>query len=94
MYSLKESILLFSGDATTGGNAAMYCFETNAITALRTNEKQGFFACYVFTLVERGWLTVLYNGRELTFHPTTSTSTRPAFPSPSSPPPTTSTALA
>ena len=69
MYSLKEAIGLFSGDATTDGNAAMYCFETNAVTALHTNEKQGFFACYVFTLVERGWLTVRYNGRELTFHP-------------------------
>ena len=47
----------------------MYCFETNAVTALRTNETQGFFACYVFTLVESGWLTIRYNGRELTFHP-------------------------
>ncbi|MBQ9473567.1 MAG: helix-turn-helix transcriptional regulator [Bacteroidales bacterium] len=47
----------------------MYCFETTAATALRTNEKQGFFACYVFTLVERGWMTIRYNGRELTFHP-------------------------
>ena len=69
MYSLKEAIRLFADDATADGNAAMYCFETNVVTALRTNEKQGFFACYVFTLVERGWLTIRYNGRELTFHP-------------------------
>ena len=69
MYSLKEAIGLFSGDEANGCNAAMYCFETDAVTAMRTNETQGFFACYVFTLIERGWLTIRYNGRELTFHP-------------------------
>ena len=69
MYSLKEAIGLFSGVATNDRNDAVYCFETSAATALRTNETHGFFACYVFTLVERGWLTVLYNGRELTFYP-------------------------
>lgn len=69
MYSLREAIGLFSDNATKDENAAMYCFETNAVTALRTNEKQGFFACYVFTLVERGWLTIRYNSCELTFYP-------------------------
>lgn len=69
MYSLKDAIGLFAVDATIDGNAAMHCFETNAAKALRTNETQGFFSCFIFTLVERGWLTVLYNGRELTFHP-------------------------
>ncbi len=37
MYSLKEAIGLFSGDATNVGNAAIYCFETTRKTALRTN---------------------------------------------------------
>ena len=69
MYSLKDAIGLFSGGTAEDRNAAMYCFETDALTAMRTNETQGFFACYVFTLVERGWVTVSYNGRELTFHP-------------------------
>ena len=69
MYSLKDAIGLFSGDTAEDRDAAMYCFETDAVTAMRTNETQGFFACYVFTLVERGWLTIRYNGRELTFHP-------------------------
>ena len=69
MYSLKEAIGLYAGDATKDWNDAMYCFETTRETALRTNEKQGFFACYVFTLVERGWFTIRYNGRELTFYP-------------------------
>lgn len=69
MYSLKEAIGLFSGDATKEGNDTIYCFETTRKTALRTNETQGFFACFVFTLVEKGWMTIRYNGRELTFHP-------------------------
>ena len=69
MYSLKDAIGLFSGGTAEDRNAAMYCFEADAVTAMRTNETQGFFACYVFTLVERGWLTIRYNGRELTFHP-------------------------
>lgn len=68
MYSLKESIGIFGGNHTEEWSGAMYCFETNAATALRTNETQGFFACFVFTLVDRGWMTVRYNGRELTFH--------------------------
>ena len=69
MYSLKDAIGLFSGGTAEDRNAAMYCFESDAVTAMRTNETQGFFACYVFTLVERGWLTIRYNGRNLTFHP-------------------------
>ena len=69
MYSLKDAIGLFSSDEANDCNAAVYCFETDAVTALRTNETHGFFACYVFTLVERGWVTIRYNGRELTFHP-------------------------
>lgn len=68
MYSLNEAIRLFVGDNTKDWNGVIYCFETTTITALRTNETQGFFACYVFTLVERGWLTIRYNGRELTFY--------------------------
>ena len=68
MYSLKDAIGLFSGGTAEDRNAATYCFETDAVTAMRTNETQGFFACYVFTLIERGWLTIRYNGRELTFH--------------------------
>ena len=69
MYSLKEAIGLFSGDATKERNDTIYCFETTRKTALRTNETQGFFACFVFTLVEKGWMTIRYNGRKLTFHP-------------------------
>ena len=46
MYSLKDAIGLFSGGTAEDRNAAMYCFETDAVTAMRTNETQGFFACF------------------------------------------------
>lgn len=69
MYSLNEALGLFAGDSTEDWSGAMYCFETDASKAPRTNETQGFFSCFVFTLVEKGWLTIHYNGRELTFHP-------------------------
>ena len=69
MYSLKEAIGLFAGEAAKDQNDTIFCFETTRETALRTNETQGFFACFVFTLVERGWLTIRYNGRELTIYP-------------------------
>ncbi|MBP5677858.1 MAG: helix-turn-helix domain-containing protein [Bacteroidales bacterium] len=66
---MKDAIGLFAGDVPKDINDAIYCFETTGGKALRTNETQGFFACFVFTLVEKGWLTIRYNGRELTFHP-------------------------
>ena len=69
----------------------MYCFEADAVTAMRTNETQGFFACYVFTLVERGWLTIRYNGRELTFHPNDLYTCSPGLPITVIAPPTTFT---
>ena len=69
MYSLKEALRIFAGAPAEDWEGTIYCFETNAKTALRTNETQGFFACFVFTLVDSGWMTIRYNGRELTFHP-------------------------
>jgi AraC-like DNA-binding protein len=32
------------------------------------NETHGFLSCYTFTIVTRGWVTILYNNRELTLH--------------------------
>ena len=47
----------------------MLCQETDAAQTFRTNETQGFIRCYSFTLVTAGWLTLVYQGRELTFRP-------------------------
>ncbi len=71
MYSLREALKIFLGDnlPAEGWDDSMYCLEMNATTALRTNETQGFITCYAFILVEKGWMTILYNGRELTFYP-------------------------
>ena len=71
MHSLKEALLVLVGNnlPTKGWDGSMYCKEIDAATVLRTNETQGFISCYAFTLVDRGWMTILYNGRELTFNP-------------------------
>ena len=33
-----------------------------------SNETHGFLSCYTFTIVTRGWLTIVYKNRELTLH--------------------------
>ncbi len=47
----------------------MYCNATDAAITFRANETHGFLAAYTFTLVLRGWLTINYNGQQLTLHP-------------------------
>ena len=71
MYSLKDVLKLFVGDdlPTEDWEGSMYCINMDTATILRTNETRGFIACYAFTLVDKGWMTILYNGRELTFNP-------------------------
>lgn len=44
----------------------LFCTETNAEGTFYTNEMQDTLACYTFTLVTRGWLSIVYNGQELT----------------------------
>ena len=52
-----------------GWDGKMYCDETDANITFRTNRTQGFVAAYTFTLVLDGWLTITYNGQELTLRP-------------------------
>ena len=69
MYSLKEFWQLRNLPVPEGewdGNVV--CLETNAEWTFGTNETHGFLSCYTFTIVTRGWLTILYNNRELTLH--------------------------
>lgn len=47
----------------------MYCTETDAELTFRTNIIQGFLAAYTFTLVIDGWLSIVYNNRELKLRP-------------------------
>ncbi len=62
---------IFVGDdlPEKGWNEGMYCIETNAEIILRTNLTKGFVSCFAFMLVDKGWMTIHYNGRELTIHP-------------------------
>lgn len=44
----------------------IYSGETDAAITYRANATHGFMAAYTFTLVTEGWLTIIYNHRELT----------------------------
>ena len=71
MYTLNEYLPIFVGDdlPEKGWDEGMYCLESNASNILRANLTQGFVSCYAFMLVDKGWMTIHYNGRELTLHP-------------------------
>lgn len=44
----------------------IFCLDTDSEVTLRTNITQGFLSAYSFTMVLEGWLTMQYNGQELT----------------------------
>ena len=71
MYTLKEYLPIFVGDdlPEKGWDDGMYCFETNGAKILRTNLLHGFVSCFAFMVVDKGWMTVHYNGRDLTLRP-------------------------
>ena len=69
MYNLKEFWQLRNLPLPKGewdGN--VICIETNVEWTFGTNETRGFLSCYTYTIVTRGWVTILYNNRELTLH--------------------------
>lgn len=66
MYTLKEWWTRISGaEPIDGWDGKMLCLETDAQMTSLTKQTQGFLACYTFTLVTRGELTLTYNGREI-----------------------------
>ena len=71
MYTFKEYLPIFIGDdlPEKGWDNGMYCLETDATKILRSNLQRGFVACFAFMVVDKGWMTIHYNGRELTFYP-------------------------
>ena len=71
MYTFKEYLPIFIGDdlPEKGWDNGMYCLETDATKILRSNLQRGFVACFTFMVVDKGWMTIHYNGRELTFYP-------------------------
>ena len=71
MYTLNEYLPIFVGDdlPEKGWDDGMYCIEENAVKILRSNLKHGFVSCFAFMVVDKGWMRIHYNGRELTFYP-------------------------
>ncbi len=67
MYSLKEGWIKMHGQPPVENwDGRMYCGETDATLTFRTNRTEGFMAAYSFTIVTAGWLTFMYNGKEVT----------------------------
>ena len=70
MYTLREAwIKMHGADPVEHWDGKIYCNLTNSEVTFRANETHGFMAAYSFTLVTRGCLTIVYNGRELTLCP-------------------------
>jgi AraC-like DNA-binding protein len=71
MYTLNEYLPIFVGDdlPEKGWDDGIYCIEENAVKILRSNLKHGFVSCFAFMVVDKGWMRIHYNGRELTFYP-------------------------
>lgn len=71
MYTLKEYLSILIGDnlPEKGWDDGMFCFETDATIILRTNLTQGYVSSLAFMLVDKGWMTIHYNGKELTLRP-------------------------
>lgn len=67
MYTLREGwIKMFGKPPYEQWDGKMYCQETDDATTFHTNKIQGYMAAYTFTLVTEGWLTIVYNGQQLT----------------------------
>jgi AraC-like DNA-binding protein len=70
MYTLKDGWIAMQGSMPVENwDGKMYCTETDAELTFRTNIIQGFLAAYTFTLVIDGWLSIVYNNRELKLRP-------------------------
>jgi len=82
LYTFNEYLPIFIGDdlPEKGWEDGMYCIEASAAKMLRTNLMHGFVSLFAFMVVDKGWMTVHYNGRELTFHPNDLYIYSPGFP--------------
>ncbi len=70
MYRLRDFLQTVVGmpEATVPSDE-IFCSETNLEVTLQTNKMQEALSAYTYTLVQKGWLTMIYNGRELTLQP-------------------------
>ena len=67
MYRLRDFFHLVLGvDNADIPSDELACNETDTELTFYTNEMSDTLAAYTYTLVERGWLNLIYNGRSLT----------------------------
>ena len=70
MYRLKDFFLSVLGaDEADIPSDEITCSKTDIKLTFMTNEMQDTLAAYSYTLVEQGWLTLIYNGRQMTLAP-------------------------
>ncbi len=66
MYKLTDLLPVVMGvDVADGMEPGLYCQEMTFDNTFEGNRIMGRCACNVLTLVERGWLSLIYDGREL-----------------------------
>ena len=63
---LQEMILKDSGQIVSD---EIYCLPSDGEKTFQVNQMRDTLCCYTFTLVTQGWLTLVYNGQELTLVP-------------------------
>lgn len=67
MYRLREFLQNIVGiPAEVVSSDYIYCSETDAEKTLLTNQMKASLAAYSYTLVRQGWLSLVYNGKEIT----------------------------
>ncbi len=65
MFTLKQWWkLVTNSEPHDNWDGKVLCTESDAAMTLRTNITQGYLACYTFTLVTEGWLTMRIDDRE------------------------------
>jgi len=70
MYSLKDAWAIMLGSLPyEDWDGKLYCTKTDAAITYRTNKTQGYVAAYTFTLVIKGSLHIVYNGKTITLLP-------------------------
>lgn len=70
MYRLKDFFLSVIGaDEADIPSDEIMCTRTDVRLTFLTNEMRDTLAAYTYTLVEQGWLTLIYNGRQMTLAP-------------------------
>ena len=70
MYTLREAWQKMHGCSPYDGwDGNIICNDTDAAITFRANKTQGLMSAYTFTLVLNGWLSIRYDGFEITLVP-------------------------